>query len=107
MNYRYTGQLKEKLENMSKMSFDQIKKEDLTDINDIKIDRSLKPKERIMSYLSQVKNPYFLKKNGIAIKIGFSDSGKLFSNAWRTILCQSCLSIKNKCNSFSYGKYMV
>ena len=61
---------------MSKISFDQIKKEDLTDINDIKIDRSLKPEERIMSYLSQVKNPYFLKKNGVAIKIGFSDSGK-------------------------------
>ena len=45
MNYRYKGLLKEKLENMSKMSFDQIKKEDLTDINDIKIDRSLKPEE--------------------------------------------------------------
>ena len=86
MNYRYKGLLKEKLENMSKMSFDQIKKEDLTDINDIKIDRSLKPEERIMSYLSQVKNPYFLKKNGVSIKIGFSDSGKTFQQCMEDYL---------------------
>lgn len=86
MNYRYKGLLKEKLENMSKMSFDEIKKEDLTDINDIRIDRSLKPEERIMSYLSQVKNPYFLKKNGVAIKISFSDSGKTFQQCMEDYL---------------------
>ncbi len=46
----------------------------LTDIRDVKINADLPKNERILDFISQIRNPYCFKYGDIIIKITFSDS---------------------------------
>ena len=54
-------------------------KDYLVDIQNIKIDSTLPIKERLDSYLSQIKNPYHFKCGNTPVKISYSDNGKYLS----------------------------
>ena len=53
---------------------------DLVDINDVKINTELPVDERIMDYISQIKNPYRFKCDDIIINVKFNKHGKLLDD---------------------------
>ncbi len=69
----------ESLNEMSK-EIDNTAKDDMTDIQEIKIDMRKEKTERIKEYLEQMKNPYCFKYKNMGVKIEFSDNGKNLEN---------------------------
>ncbi|MDL2248690.1 hypothetical protein LJB89_03235 [Tyzzerella sp. OttesenSCG-928-J15] len=47
----------------------------LTDIQDISVDKSLPQKDRLLSFVEQIKNPYCFKCGDMVVKISFSNNG--------------------------------
>lgn len=48
--------------------------EQLVDIRDVKIDRSLPSEERIKSFIEQIKNPYQFKVGNTVVKVSFANT---------------------------------
>ena len=49
-------------------------KEQLVDIRDGKIDRSLPMEERVKSFIEQIKNPYQFKVGDTVVKVSFANT---------------------------------
>ena len=49
---------REELEKLKNVDIKTVKKEDLVDINTVKINTDLPVKERVEDYIRQIKNPY-------------------------------------------------
>ena len=49
----------------------------LVDLRDVQIDTSLPVRERMVSYLGQVGNPYLFKVDGLIVKAVFSPGSEL------------------------------
>ena len=49
-------------------------KEQLVDIRDVKIDRSLPMEERVKSFIEQIKNPYQFKVGDTVVKVSFANT---------------------------------
>lgn len=47
--------------------------QDIKDITDVKIDVTLPPKERMMNFLFQIKNPYRFKCQDIVVNVTFTN----------------------------------
>ena len=45
------------------------------DIDEVMIDTGIPKKQRMASYLKQVKNPYKVKVNGTVVEMEYSDNG--------------------------------
>lgn len=69
--------LKEKLERCRNMKLEDVSLDDVDEISSIKIDRRKYSKERILNFLTKVKNPYILKVNGKLVRIRFSKNTDL------------------------------
>lgn len=48
--------------------------EQLVDIRDVKIDRSLPSEERIKSFIEQIKNPYQFKVGNTVVRVSFANT---------------------------------
>ena len=46
----------------------------LVDIRDVKIDRSLPSEERIKSFIEQIKNPYQFKVGNTVVRVSFANT---------------------------------
>ena len=46
----------------------------LVDIRDVKVNTSLPREDRLLDYLSQVKNPYCFKHGKTVVKVSFADT---------------------------------
>ena len=57
------------------MKFEDINPHDVDEISSIKIDRRKPSNERILDFLTQVKNPYVFKVNGKLVRMSFSEKG--------------------------------
>ena len=57
------------------MKLDDINPDDVDELSSIKIDRRKSSDERILDFLTQVKNPYVFKINGKLVRITFSENG--------------------------------
>jgi len=66
--------LEEKLERCKNIKLEDINLDDVDEISSIKIDRRKPNNERILDFLTQVKNPYIFKVNGKLVKLEFSDN---------------------------------
>ena len=51
-----------------------ISPEQLVDIRDVKIDRSLPTEERIKSFVEQIKNPYQFKVGDTVVRVAFANT---------------------------------
>lgn len=80
----------EELEALSKMSFNDIDKDSIIDINNIIINQVLSKTERILDFLEKTENPYFLKCGSVLIKISFADSELKIDECFQRYLNQ-CL----------------
>lgn len=48
--------------------------EQLVDIRDVKIDRTLPTEERIKSFVEQIKDPYRFKVGDVVVKVSFANT---------------------------------
>ena len=70
-------ELREKLERCRNVNLDDVKLENVDVITSIKIDRRKPSEERILDFLTKVKNPYIFKVNGKLVRISFSENSSL------------------------------
>ena len=49
--------------------------EQLVDIRDVKIDRTLPVEERMISYVKQIKNPYMFKVGNTVVRVSYKEKG--------------------------------
>jgi hypothetical protein len=62
------------LQQMRNVDINTIAPDDVTDVSDINIDINQSVKERMASYINQVKNPYFIKVGKLIVKMEFSNT---------------------------------
>ena len=62
------------LEQMRNINILDIDPNTVVDSNDISVDTSLPVAERMIAYLHQTKNPYFMKVGKVIVKMGFSET---------------------------------
>ena len=57
------------------MKLEDINPDEVDELSSIKIDRRKPSNERILDFLTQVKNPYAFKVNGKLVRMVFSENG--------------------------------
>ncbi len=74
---RQDGRLlnKETLAKMGAARLEDARREDLADLKDMKLDRSLGYGERLEDFVRQVKNPYLFRVGPLVVKIGTGGGG--------------------------------
>ena len=77
MNKYNIEELKEKLDRCKNMKLEDVTLDEVDEINSIKIDRRKPSNERILDFLTKVKNPYIFKANGKLVRIRFSENTEL------------------------------
>ena len=69
---------------MSQQSIEETKKENLVDISTVKINDTLPPEQKVISFLEQIKNPYCFLCGETPVRICFADEApsldKLLAN---------------------------
>ena len=76
MNKKYNIQeLEEKLKRCRNMKLEDVTLNDVDELSSIKIDRRKSSNERILDFLTKVKNPYIFKVNGRLVRMRFSENG--------------------------------
>ena len=79
-------ELTKKIERCKNVNLDDVKLEDVDEISSIKIDRRKPIEERILDFLTKVKNPYIFKVNGKLVRIRFSDTDKTAEDCLTNVL---------------------
>ncbi len=79
-------EIKEKLERCKSMKLEDVTLDDVDEISSIKIDRRKPIEERILDFLTKVKNPYIFKVNGKLVRIRFSDTDKTAEDCLTNVL---------------------
>ena len=67
--------LGEKLEKCRNMKLEDVTLDDVDELGTIKIDRRKSSNERILDFLTKVKNPYIFKINSRLVRMRFSENG--------------------------------
>ena len=62
------------LEQMRDIDVKTVRPDTLADYGDVTVNTSLPQEERLIDYISQIKNPYCFKLGKTVIKIGFIDT---------------------------------
>ena len=70
-------ELLKKVRKQKQLSLQEIDKEEVNDIREIKLTRKKSSKQRILDFLNEVKNPYFFKIDGYIVQIAFNDKSEL------------------------------
>lgn len=62
------------LDQMKAVDVRTVDRDELVDISDVKIDRTAPKKERLLSFVRQVRNPYVFKCGNVVVKSVFSNT---------------------------------
>ena len=68
-------ELEEKINRCKNMKLEDSNPDEVDELTSIKIDRKKSSNERILDFLTQVKNPYIFKVNGKLVRMSFSENG--------------------------------
>ena len=68
--------LRIKLREKYRLSFDDVKLEDLEEISEIKFSKKSNSNEKLLDFIKSSFNPYMFKCNGKKVKIEFSNTEK-------------------------------
>ena len=79
-------ELAKNIERCRNINLDDVKLEDVDEISSIKIDRRKPSEERILDFLTKVKNPYIFKVNGKLVRIRFSDTDETAEDCLTRVL---------------------
>ena len=74
------------LQEMKNVDVRTVNRDELVDINDVHIDRTLPQTERIRSFVQQIKNPYCFKCGNIIIKTSFADTDRTLEDCMEHLL---------------------
>lgn len=72
--------IEEKINKYKNMSMEQIDPNTLKELKDIKLSRKKSSKERILDFLMEIENPYFLKINNHIVQLSFKDDSEISAN---------------------------
>ena len=86
MNNYNIKDLREKLDRCKNMDLNDVSLDDVDEISSIKIDKRKPSNQRILDFLSKIKNPYIFKVNNKLVKIGFSDNNRTADDALTCVL---------------------
>lgn len=75
-----------KLEAMQNTNPASVSVDELVDINDVQVNKSLSKSERISEFIRQIKNPYCFKCGDFIVKTRFSDNGLSMEDCLQSIL---------------------
>ena len=64
--------LRDRIKEMQSVDIQSVNTKDLVDIDSVTIQKDLPPRERIVDYIRQIKNPYCYISHGVVVKISFS-----------------------------------
>lgn len=70
----------DEFEAMKKVDIRTVDISTLVDIGEIKIDRELPRKERMLSFINEVRNPFCFICNGMVVKTSYSDTNESLEN---------------------------
>ena len=68
-------ELEEKIKRCKYIEVNEVNKDDVDELSDIKISRKKSKEEKILDFISNTKNPYIFKVNGKLVKLEFTDNG--------------------------------
>ena len=60
--------------------------DELVDIRNVKIDRTLPLEERMISYVQQIKNPYMFKVGNTIVRVSYREDGPSFQELFSQML---------------------
>lgn len=75
MNSEIIKDIENKLK-MNNISIDEVKQDEVDEIDSIEYEYEKESKDRIIGFLLKTKNPYLFKVDNHIVKIEFSDNGK-------------------------------
>ena len=75
----------EDLKKLAAMELRDVNREELVDINDVEIKKDLSQRERMVDFISQIKNPYCYLDKGMVVKISFAGKCSLEESLSRCI----------------------
>lgn len=81
----------EQWEAMKAVDIRTVDKSQLVDLNTVHIDESLPVRERVLSYLKQVKNPYCVRVGNFAVKVTYKENGPSFEEVFKHLLQQQSM----------------
>lgn len=58
----------------------------LTDLRDVKIDRSLSIEERKKSYVEQIGNPYLFRVGGVVVRLSYANTQRTLNEAFTHLI---------------------
>ena len=79
-------ELEEKLDRCRNVNLGDVTLDDVDEISSIKIDKRKPSNERILEFITKVKNPYIFKVNGQLVRIRFSDTDKTAEDCLTRVL---------------------
>lgn len=71
---------------MKNVDIRSIDKSSLVDLNSVHIDDSQPVQERIMSFLSQIQNPYCFRVGDVVVKVNYKADGPSFQQNFEDLL---------------------
>ena len=83
------------MENSKKIEIDKIEKDELDNINEIKINKEKPSYTRIVEYITKTKNPYIFLVDDMKVKIEYGNDDKKINQCINNL-------IANKVNSRNY-----
>lgn len=78
--------LYEKLNENKDIEIEDVNREEIEDIRNIKINKNLSSHERIIEYLKKSKNPYMIKINDTLVKFNFGENNVDFQQCMNNII---------------------
>ena len=99
-------ELEEKLDRCRNVNLGDVTLDDVDEISSIKIDKRKPSNERILEFITKVKNPYIFKVNGKLVRIRFSDTDKTAEDCLTRVLenLGSCTKVVGKLFNSRYIK---
>lgn len=83
------------LETMKKLTPKDVTLSSLVDIGNIRIDSSLPAKEKLSSYLEQIKNPYLFRCGDVIVKVSYSDTNISLEDRLEQFIRQRSIAERN------------
>lgn len=76
-------------EQLKNISIKDCNKNALTDISTVKINNYKSKQEKLLSYITQVKNPYLFKLGDLAVKVTFDESEKTLQQKLESLILEN------------------
>lgn len=59
---------------------------DLVDIRDVKVDRSLPAEERVRSYVEQIRDPYCFRVGDVRVRVSYADKAPTLDDCFSAMI---------------------